>query len=213
MAWDEASVRVNDETQWEELPCPICGVSNFTFLFKKLGEPFVRCNECSLVMINPRPVYGDIVETYDKKYGQGYADKKDKKLRRIRPWVRRIKKIHGQGRWLDIGCSVGFVVYAAKEAGFDAYGVDVEPWGLDYARKALGLSNIAQGHLEDQGYPENYFSVISMYDVIEHVPDLNGFVSVLKRLLASDGILDIRTPDVGHWRVPKDLKTWQKHFL
>ncbi len=210
MASDNTIIRVNAQTKWEEISCPVCGGDAFTFLFKKLEEPFVRCNGCDLVMINPRPHFEDVLNTYDADYGQLYFKKKDKKMRRIRPWVRRIKKhFVAGGRWLDIGCSVGFVVYCSKEAGFEAFGVDVEPWGLEYARNELGLENVSQGTLEAQNYSDGYFDVLSIYDVIEHVPDLNAFVAELKRILAPGGVIDLRTPDEGHWRVPSNLADWE----
>ena len=209
MTQDQPASRVNENTRWEKLPCPVCGSESFEALFEKRGEPFVRCRGCSLIMINPRPHYDDIITTYNSEYGNLYLNKKAKKLRRIRPWVKKIKSNYvSGGRWLDIGCSVGFVVYCAKEAGFDAYGVDVEPHGLKVAREQLGLTNIYQGMLEGQGFADGYFNVISLYDVIEHVPDLNAFVRELKRLLAPGGIIDLRTPDAGHWRVPKQLDQW-----
>lgn len=114
------------------------------------------------------------------------------------------------GRWLDVGCSAGFVVKAATEVGFEAFGVDIEADGIAYGRDTLGLSRLACGVLEDQHYPAGHFDVISAYDVIEHVPDLNRFVAELARILAPGGVIDIGTPDIGHWRVPRELAQWNE---
>lgn len=210
MAWDNTRRRVDAHTRWEEIACPVCDGEAFTFLFEKLGEPFVRCEGCGLVMINPRPVFAEVQRTYDADYSRGYVRKRAKKLRRIGRWVRRIRRRHAaRGRWLDVGCSAGFVVYCAQRAGFEAWGVDVEPAGLEYGRRELGLEHLHQGLLEEQRFPGGHFDVISAYDLIEHVPDLNAFVAELARLLAPEGVLDIRTPDVGHWRVPRRLETWE----
>lgn len=195
--------------RWETIRCPVCGSDSFTSLFRKSGEPFVRCNSCTLVLINPRPVYDRTLETYSPEYSENYAVKAAGKLRRCRRWVGRVKKRFGSGgRWLDIGCSVGFVVRAANDAGYAGYGVDIEPWGIEFGRKKLSLENLYQGSLESQQFPDQYFSVISLYDVIEHVPDLNAITAELKRILKQDGVIDIITPDVGHWRVPRNLEDW-----
>jgi len=194
---------------WETIRCPVCGSNTFRELFRKNGEPFVRCNSCTLVLINPRPVYDRALETYSPEYSENYALKADRKLQRCRRWVGRVKKRFGAGgRWLDIGCSVGFVVKAANEAGYEGYGVDIEPWGIEFGRKELALDRLYQGALEAQRFPDRYFSVISLYDVIEHVPDLNALAAELKRILKQDGVIDIITPDVGHWRVPRQLEDW-----
>ena len=64
--------------------------------------------------------------------------------------------------------------------------------------------------MEEQSYPNEFFDVISLYDVIEHVPDLNILIKELKRTLAPNGIIDIITPDVGHFLVTKPLCDWKE---
>ena len=193
---------------WETIPCPLCGGTRFRHLFDKGGEPFVRCTACALTLINPRPPFSAIREHYDAAYSAGYTRKAEAKVIRARKRVARIGR--DSGRWLDVGCSAGFVVKAATEAGFEAWGVDIEADGIAYGRDTLGLSRLACGVLEDQHYPDAHFDVISAYDVIEHVPDLNRFVAELKRILAPGGVIDIGTPDIGHWRVPRKLVEWNE---
>lgn len=193
---------------WERIPCPVCDGQDFTHLFDKGGEPFVRCAGCGLVLINPRPPYAAIRAGYDSAYSAGYTRKAQSKVIRARKRVARVGR--AGGRWLDVGCSAGFVVKAATEAGFEAWGVDIEAGGIAYGENELGLSRLACGTLEEQHYPDGHFDVISAYDVIEHVPDLNRFVAELERLLAPGGVIDIGTPDLGHWRVPRALSDWQE---
>lgn len=198
-------------SDWETIACPVCGGANFTQLFEKAGEPFVRCAGCRLTLINPRPPFQRIRAGYDAAYSAGYVRKAEKKLWRAQRRVRRLQREYGlRGRWLDIGCSAGFVVKAAADAGFEAFGVDIESDGIAYGRTQLGLGGLACGQLEEQAYPAAHFNVLSVYDVIEHVPDLNAFVHELKRLLAPGGVIDIGTPDIGHWRVPRRLERWHE---
>jgi 2-polyprenyl-3-methyl-5-hydroxy-6-metoxy-1,4-benzoquinol methylase len=202
---------LNENKKWETIPCPVCDNTSFTNLFEKRGEPFVRCNNCSLVLINPRPAHKQILETYNNDYSRNYAIKVDTKLRRSAKRVALVKKSFGSsGRWLDIGCSAGFVVKAASQAGFEAFGVDVESWGINYGKTNLGLENLSTGLLEEQTYPDAFFDVISLYDVIEHVPDLNILVKELKRILAPNGVIDIITPDIGHFLVTSPLSDWKE---
>jgi ubiquinone/menaquinone biosynthesis C-methylase UbiE len=195
--------------EWQKLDCPVCVGQTFTHLFEKAGEPFVRCDGCGLIMINPRPVFTQVLETYDQDYSKKYAKKIDTKRRRAKKFISRIRSFVKSGRWLDVGCSAGFIVEAAQNAGFEAHGVDVEAWGVDYAKKELKLQHVRQGFLDQQGYPDAHFDVVTVYEVIEHVPDLNAFVAELARILKPGGVLEIRTPDVGHWRTPKPLQNWE----
>jgi 2-polyprenyl-3-methyl-5-hydroxy-6-metoxy-1,4-benzoquinol methylase len=194
---------------WDRIACPVCGGEDFAPLFAKDGEPFVRCTGCTLTLINPRRPFAEIRAGYDAAYSAGYTRKADKKLRRARRRVRRLtREFDLGGRWLDVGCSAGFVVRAAADAGFEAHGVDIETAGIAYGRATLGLDHLREGLLHEQAYPDGWFDAISCYDVIEHVPDLHAFVAELARILAPHGVLDLGTPDIGHWRVPRALETW-----
>ncbi|MGH8596482.1 MAG: class I SAM-dependent methyltransferase, partial [Gammaproteobacteria bacterium] len=198
-------------SEFERIDCPVCGGARFTPLFEKAREPFAACADCSLVLINPRPRFQFVAETYDAQYSDGYIGKAQKKIARCRRWVNRIARRYGpSGRWLDVGCSAGFVVAAAIEAGFEGFGVELEPAAVAYGRTKLGLINLALGTLEAQTYPSATFDVISMYDVIEHVPDLNRTVAELARILKPTGIIEIRTPDVAHWSTPRNLRKWKE---
>lgn len=196
---------------FETIACPVCDGARFAPLFEKAGEPFVRCEGCRLVLINPRPPAPAVAATYDARYSGNYIEKAAKKRLRCRRWVARIARSGAQGgRWLDVGCSAGFVLAAAEEAGFEAWGVELEAAAVRFGREQLGLTNIVCGTLEAQHYPARHFDVISMYDVIEHVPDLNAVVAELARILRPGGVIEIRTPDVAHWRTPRNLATWRE---
>lgn len=208
MSWKTEKLQLREAIAWEMLDCPICKTHHFVELFKKEGEPISKCKDCGFIMINPRPSYEQILQTYEPRYSQAYSNKQASKRRRSAHWANQARRFVSSGRWLDIGCSSGYMVEAAKNANFDAHGVDLESWGIEYAKKELGLEKIFLGQLEDQKFPANHFQVISAYEVIEHVPDLHRFVGEIKRLLAPDGILVIHTPDVGHWRRTRPLQNW-----
>ena len=199
------------DEQWETIACPVCAGDSFINLFEKDHQSFVKCSSCELVMINPRPVLSRVLETYDDEYSRIYANKAEKKIKRISRWVNRTANQLGyKGTWLDVGCSVGFVVKTARESGFEAHGIDVQSWGIEFGKTRLHLENLYCGDLLEHKFADNYFDVISMYDVIEHIPDLDSTLSELKRILSSTGIIDIITPDVGHWRTPGNLYSWNE---
>ena len=130
---------------------------------------------------------------------------------RAKKTIKRLCRLaKGTERWLDLGCSAGFILSAATQAGFEPYGLDIEPESIRYARENLGLKKVAVGQLSEQQYPDEFFDVITAYDVVEHVPDLNLFISEIRRVLKPDGLVEIGTPDIGHWRVPSELSLWKE---
>ncbi len=196
---------------WERIDCPVCGAAQFDHLFVAAGEPFTRCCCCKLVLINPRRSGSMLAATYDGAYSHRYIAKASKKRRRAARWVTRLQHSFGvKGRWLDVGCSAGFIVEAAQSHGFEAYGVELEPQAVTFAQRELGLSRVSQGSLEAQHYADCFFDVISVYDVIEHIPALNASVRELYRVAKPGGLVEIRTPDLGHWRTPHELARWRE---
>ena len=192
-------------------PCPLCLSSRLEELFSLERERFVRCGNCQLTHINPKPNTKTIRSTYLRGYSDSYQKKFVKKIKRAKRHVRRIKnRLRRNGRWLDIGCSAGFIVKACRDDGFEGFGIDIDPEGIAYAKKNLNLNTVQLGTLEELCFQAQSFDVISAYDVIEHVENLHTFTAEMKRLLAPRGLIDLVTPDIGHWTVPRHLKFWKE---
>jgi len=102
-----------------------------------------------------------------------------------------------KGRLLDAGCGPGFVVknISAFE-GWEVYGCEISPAAVNYAKEKLGLENVVSGNISDAGFEEESFDIITMWDVIEHIPDPGPFLSGLNRLLKKNGILFVHTPNI-----------------
>lgn len=194
---------------WSSIDCPVCGGRRFAKLFDKQGQDFVRCQGCSLVLINPRPPLDDIRAVYEQSYSDRYVVKRDSKMRRARRRVAQMRRRMPGGRWLDVGCSAGFVLRAAADAGYEVAGVDLDPTGIAHARDELGLTDLHCGALESAGFASGRFDVITLYDVIEHLPDLRATLAELRRVLSRTGVMEIWTPDLDHWRRPKPLESWR----
>jgi 2-polyprenyl-3-methyl-5-hydroxy-6-metoxy-1,4-benzoquinol methylase len=74
------------------------------------------------------------------------------------------------GRLLDVGAATGFFVEQAREVGWDAVGVEPSEWAAAYARNELGVE-VRTGTLEAMRFPDGTFDVVTLWEVIEHLPD------------------------------------------
>ena len=195
----------------ESDPCPLCNGSELKILFELKKEQFVCCKACDLIHINPKPDSEKILSTYSEEYSYIYRKKESKKLKRANRHVKRIKiRYKKSGRWLDVGCSSGFVIKACLAHGFEGHGLDIDANAVAYGRSEFGLENLKTGTLENTSYPTGYFDVISAYDVIEHVENLHSFTAELKRILKPNGLIDLVTPNAQHWSVPNNLRLWKE---
>ena len=114
-----------------------------------------------------------------------------------------------RGRLLDVGCGLGyFVKRAASVAGWDAYGYEISPQAVAYARGTLGLANVFCGKVEASHFAPGSFEVITLWDVIEHIPDPDPLLSYLCSLLTEDGLLCMHTPNAVVQLPKARLKRW-----
>ena len=97
------------------------------------------------------------------------------------------------GRWLDVGCSYGWLLERMRTAGFDGYGVEPSPGAAQKARDSglkvtTGIFPVVVG----DGAP---YSVVSFMDVLEHLTDPAQILESTRQHLGLDGLVVIQVPD------------------
>jgi 2-polyprenyl-3-methyl-5-hydroxy-6-metoxy-1,4-benzoquinol methylase/spore coat polysaccharide biosynthesis predicted glycosyltransferase SpsG len=195
--------------------CPVCGRND------RLEDPVLarfpertyrRCRRCSLVYLGravPPPIEygaGYFFDSYKKQYGKTYLEDFPnlKKIGRVR--LRRIRRMlpkQGDGsrvspeRLLDIGCAFGPFLAAAAEAGFEPAGIDPAPEAVAYVRDKLRIPASRGFFPEDlrgEGRPEQGFSAVTLWYVIEHLRDPRRVLAEIHRLLQPGGVFACSTP-------------------
>lgn len=178
-----------------------------------MGHPgrfrMVRCPRCGLMYINPRPPQDEMRRYYSGTYAP--HAKKPKLARRrsglarnlVRLWYRssdlrtRLKKdaFPGlPGRMLDVGCGAGAFMYRLKELGWETHGVETDSSASEAARK-LGL-DVRTATLEQAGYPEEHFDIVTAIHVLEHIHSPISFMEEMWRVLRPGGLLYIEVPNL-----------------
>lgn len=94
---------------------------------------------------------------------------------------------------LDVGCDHGFFLDDARRYGYRVTGVEPSGRGRRYAQ-SIGL----QVH-ESINTLSDSFDVVTMWHVLEHIPDPRGFLSQLSRHMNAESVLFVRVPDFGHY--------------
>jgi SAM-dependent methyltransferase len=186
--------------------CPLCGSVQLKFFCEiRAYTPLFRIDECStcgFIFMNPRFKEKIIKNFYGGDYYSGKADYSyhdereapesfsqvwDKRIRIIRKYVK-------EGNFLDVGCSFGGFLNAASKY-FVPHGIDISPFAAAHARSKLGDS-IHAGSLEDHPFPEGYFSVITMIELLEHLPEPAFALRECHRILRNGGLLVIQTANM-----------------
>jgi SAM-dependent methyltransferase len=155
----------------------------------------VRCLRCGLVYTNPRPSPDTLMRGYSATVDSDYAEEDASRSINAHIALRTIRKCVRSGRLLDVGSATGFFLNAAR-LDFEVDGIDPSRWAVEYARRRLKLE-VRLGSLDTAAFEASRFDVVTMNDVIEHLPDPRAALEKTRRLLRPGGVLYLVTPDIG----------------
>lgn len=185
--------------------CNVCGCGESSLLIAKDGYEVYRCAMCGLAFTHPQP--SSLADQYDAAYFDLYRRRREFRLRRAGARLGQIELLKAPGRLLDIGCSLGYFVEAANARGWQASGVEISEHAAREAAK-LGL-DVRAGTLDDVSYPDCSFDCVTMWDVLEHVPDPTRHMLEVRRVLAPGGLVVIGTPDLAHAQFRIKRERWR----
>jgi 2-polyprenyl-3-methyl-5-hydroxy-6-metoxy-1,4-benzoquinol methylase len=203
--------------------CPTCGSVEARPELDKDHMRLVRCRPCDLVYVSP---------TFDEShYQEVYASQEYQDIVRdlgIKSHDYRVERFGKERvelmarhlavprpRYLDVGCSTGFVVEAARDAGWDAVGIDLNPSAVEFGRdRGLDLQTVA---LENGGFDDASFDAVSLFDVLEHLIAPAETLRACARLLRPGGIVFMYVPNydsASRLLMGKDAHfIWPTHHL
>jgi len=190
-----------DLTHAHERECPACGSAVSSPAFTKAGFPFRSCNACRTLFASPLPP----VEQFEAFYRDGESARywanvfvprvmESRRSAVVRPRVRRIRHLCFErhvdpAAVLDIGAGHGMFLEEWRTCWPDVKAFAVEPNAVLAERcRSLGfgvhegVGERANKHWRDMA------DLITSFEVVEHVPDLIGFIASLRDMLRPGGM-------------------------
>lgn len=104
----------------------------------------------------------------------------------------------GQGRLLDYGCGSGWYLARMRARGWRVVGVDLSPYAAAAAREHYGLE-VYVGTLPHPCVPPASFDLVTMGQVLEHVPDPHEIIAAVAAVLRPGGRLALSVPNLASW--------------
>lgn len=155
--------------------------------------------EYDLLITFPKPSLEKLPSYYESEDYISHTDGKRSLFERMYHLIKnialknKVKLINAQsekGRLLDIGAGTGDFLITAKNDGWETIGIEPNEKAKTIAiNKGVNFSN----DLKD--LKDHSFDVITMWHVLEHVPNLDEYISELKRLLKTNGTILIAVPN------------------
>jgi SAM-dependent methyltransferase len=168
-------------------------IRDYRFLTDQTDFTVVRCEKCSLVRVDPRPVEADIHRYYHDDFYRG-QEGPEEALAFMEPRSRAMASHvnrYPRGRLLDIGCFRGeFMEHMRAEHGWEVAGVEFSERPPNY----YGLG-IFYGDIADAPYPDESFDVVTLWAVLEHVYDPSRMLAQAHRFLKPRGVVIILVPN------------------
>ncbi len=201
--------------------CPVCENATFNpFLSCKdytvTQETFeiLACESCGFKFTNPRPDEEALPKYYQSEEYISHSNKNNslihfvyKQARNftIRKKVKLINRIGKKGTILDVGCGTGEFLSTCKSDGWKIEGV--EPSQVAVNQLVTLLNQQVYNAIFDVSH-KNLADVITMWHVLEHVPDLNKTFEKINELLKTDGKLVIAVPNYPSYDATLYKELW-----
>jgi SAM-dependent methyltransferase len=193
--------------------CPLCGSTDYQPLVThKVCGNIVRCGHCQLEYTRSRwtAPMADLRRQQRHPLPKVILEKQESQTEDFLDILDRIKRYQPNGKLLELGCLTGHFLALARKAGYDASGIEPDPWAAEYARREFGVivheTLIPELHFDDQT-----FDVIAMFHTMEHFTRPMETLLDLHRILKDAGLLAIEIP-IMDTLFPKIMGWRHRHY-
>ena len=179
-------------------PCPACNQRGMPDDGGARVPRPIRCRSCGLVFIDPIPEAALSPASYGAAYYQPWQESQERQ--RTALWERRLailRECAVPGTLLDIGCGDGLFLKLARDAGWSVEGIEFSPEGA--RRSALRLERpVAVGDLARERGLRGPFDAITLWHVLEHLPEPAAMLGAVRERLRPGGLLLAAVPNLDN---------------
>ncbi len=197
------------------LDCPVCQGKLFDLKFQAVdhflsGEtfPVVECRDCKMLLTGDLPAPDRLPLYYDSSDYISHSNTSSGLVNRMYHTARSLMLRHKfqiisknlgikSGSLLDIGAGTGHFLNYMQAKGWKITGVEPGANARSFAHQTWGIPLLETEHLFS--LPHGSFDAITLWHVLEHLPDPNSYLKAAAQLLKPEGKLFIAIPNPGSW--------------
>ncbi len=187
--------------------CPLCSGRNWCLKFNLGVLRVFRCVDCGMMFLNPHLSPKGMKKVFSSpellrkinRFLSDYCEQKTWETPQTLSIYRRILKKIGnflshKGKLMDIGCGQGTFLKLAVEEGWQAFGVEPNCSNAPELKQTYGIEIDTHDFFE-ASFTQGEFETVSLWDLIEHVPNPAEMIRRCKQMLKPEGLLVIATPN------------------
>jgi 2-polyprenyl-3-methyl-5-hydroxy-6-metoxy-1,4-benzoquinol methylase len=202
--------------------CPACGGTTFSHYLNCIDhtvshETFqiVNCTNCQFAFTNPHPEIKDLGKYYESPAYTSHSAKPTNFIDRVYviartqtiKWKTRIIKKYTQVQpptLLDYGCGTGDFLTGCKNVGWKVTGVEPS----NTAREVAASKSDQPIYADISEIPSSLFDAITLWHVLEHIPNLHDLIENLHSRLKQTGTIFIAVPNRKSWDAKHYKDNW-----
>jgi 2-polyprenyl-3-methyl-5-hydroxy-6-metoxy-1,4-benzoquinol methylase len=180
----------------------------------KLSDQLVKCKNCRLVYVNPRVKNVVSLTGYQEAVDPRHHEEDHYRMLSFKRAIKKIEKYILEGnkpkskiRILDVGCAGGAFPKTAIDLGYRAIGIEPSKYLAAHGRRTYNLDVRAET-LEEFSLEPELFSVISFWDVLEHVPNPKKTLQLAHAMLEDPGVIILNLPMIDTFPAKMLGKYW-----
>ncbi len=177
----------------------------------------VRCKQCGLIYLNPRPSSAELNKYYPDDYhpftvgmvGSArtlQAMISDRGITQKVNFVNHLIGLKGQG--LDVGCATGEFIDRMSKSGWEMTGLEPSEYASRLAMERYRVKVITNS-LEKCRLPVGKYDLVTLWDVLEHLQDPRAGLLKIRKSMKAGGWLVLSIPNIRSW----DGRFWGKYWL
>lgn len=178
----------------DKTPCPACRTESIVEIGRKNEYLIRRCSSCKTFFTKVEDEDKEIKDLYDHYYDNADFELRPAVKLSLEKVFHSFEEFRQTGRLLDIGFGEGALLRVAAEHDWRCYGTELSPQALKYgANQGWTVSSDA---LNDPAFQTEGFDVVTLIELIEHVPNPDYFLQTAFSMLRPGGLLYLTTPNI-----------------
>lgn len=213
--YEVAVSRVESPALVQVANCSVCGATRASprFEIEEFESVLVICSGCGLGRLEPLPSEEALKDLYPAEY---YGEGAGQKFHPLVEWLVRLvgarqagflSRGFGSGsRVLDLGCGRGVMLTRLADQGFEVHGADISEEatrGVDPRAEIRIAPNLAAA-----GYPDDFFDLVIVWHVLEHLRDPASTLKEIRRILRPGGRLIVAVPNFSSLQARLSGRNW-----